>query len=398
MVSKQILRWYALNVYHNFYYRKDGFYMVPKRVYAEIDLGNLVFNINQIKNKTKTDVMAVIKTDAYGHSAVQCAHALNENGIYNFAVATAQEALELRNNGIAGRILILGYVFPENYKKLIENNICLTVFDLQTACELNEEAKKLNSTAVIHIKVDTGMGRIGFLPNEKSVSEIVEISLLNNIFIEGAFTHFSCADMTDKTFSLKQKQLFDDFIKSLENRGVVIPVKHTSNSAAIMDFNDGYYDFVRSGIISYGLYPSDEVNFDALELRPVMSLISHVVFVKEVEKDFPVSYGATFVTNRKTKVATIPVGYGDGYPRALSNVGMVLINGYFAPIIGRVCMDQFMVDVTDIPSVKRGDRVTLVGQDGKSKISVEDLSKLCGRFNYEFVCDINKRVDRIFKK
>lgn len=371
--------------------------MISKRVYAEIDLGNLVFNINQIKNKTKTDVMAVIKADAYGHSAVQCARALNKNGIYNFAVATAEEALELRNNGIAGRILILGYVFPENYKKLIENNICLTVFDLQTACELNEYAKKLNSTAVIHIKIDTGMGRIGFLPNEKNISDIVEISLLDNVFIEGAFTHFSCADMTDKTFSFKQKQLFDDFIKSLEKRGVVIPVKHTSNSAAIMDFNDGYYDLVRSGIISYGLYPSDEVNFDALELRPVMSLISHVVFVKEVEKDFPVSYGATFVTNRKTKIATIPVGYGDGYPRALSNVGMVLINGCFAPIIGRVCMDQFMVDVTDIPSVKRGDRVTLVGQDGKNKISVEDLSKLCGRFNYEFVCDINKRVDRIFK-
>ena len=375
---------------------KVGVLMETKRVYAQINLNNLIFNINNIKSKTGTPVMAVIKADAYGHGAVECAKALEENGVTDFAVATAQEAIELRQNNIRSEILILGYVFPENFEELISNDISLTVFDYETACELNKAAKRIQKKAKIHIKLDTGMGRIGFIPNEKSLEEIKIISLLENIIIDGVFSHFACADMTDKSYTYSQKKTFNDFVKKIEDNNISIKTKHICNSAGIMDFDDGFLDIVRSGIISYGLYPSDEVKTENLEIRPVMSLISHVVHIKEVEKDFCVSYGSTYKTSGKTTIATIPVGYGDGYPRSLSNCGKVLINGEFAPIIGRVCMDQFMVDITNIPDIQRGTEVTLVGTNGDKKITVEDLSALCNRFNYEFVCDINKRVPRIY--
>lgn len=372
--------------------------MSNKRVCAEIDLGNLVHNLNSVKNRTKTDVMAVVKTNAYGHGAVECSKALMQNGFENFAVATAEEAIELCKNGILGRILILGYVFPENYQDLLINDVRLTVFDLECAKQINAAAESLGKKAKIHLKVDTGMGRIGFLPNEKSLTDIVEISKLANIEIEGVFTHFACADMTDKSFTEKQRSVFVKFVGDIEKTGITIPIKHDCNSAGAMDFDGGFLDMVRSGIINYGLYPSDEVKFENYDIKPVMSLKSHVVFVKEVEEGFTVSYGSTFVTDRKTRIATIPVGYGDGYPRNLSNKACVLIDGKRAPITGRVCMDQFMVDVTDIPDVDRGSEVTLVGRDGDEEITVEELSALCGRFNYEFVCDINKRVPRVYKK
>ncbi|MBQ7654062.1 MAG: alanine racemase [Clostridia bacterium] len=371
--------------------------MSLKRVYAEIDLGNLVDNLKSVKERTKTEVMAVIKTDAYGHGAVKCAKALCENGFSNFAVATAEEADELRKYRIPGRILILGYVFPEDYPELLKNDICLTVFDFETAKEIDMAAKKISKKAAIHLKIDTGMGRIGFLPNKDSFDDIMKISKLENIEIEGIFTHFACADMTDKSFTEKQRDIFETFVAELENNGVKIPIKHDCNSAGAMDFDGGFLDMVRSGIINYGLYPSDEVKFENYSIKPVMSLISHVTLVKQVEAGTTLSYGSTFVSNKKMKIATIPVGYGDGYPRSLSNCGYVLINGKRARITGRVCMDQFMVDVTDIPDVKRGSRVTLVGKDGGEEITVEELSKLCGRFNYEFVCDINKRVPRVYK-
>lgn len=371
--------------------------MSLKRVYAEIDLGNLVHNLKSVKAKTNTDVMAVVKTDAYGHGAVECSRTLQENGFENFAVATAEEALELRKNGIGGRILILGYVFPEDHDALVENDVRLAVFDYESAKQIDEAASRISKKAKIHLKIDTGMGRIGFLPDQKSLDEILEISTLNNVEIEGIFTHFACADMTDKAFTEKQRIIFKKFVEDLEQNGVEIPIKHDCNSAGAMDFDGGFLDMVRSGIINYGLYPSDEVRFENYDIKPVMSLISHVTLVKEVGEGFTVSYGSTFVTNRNTKIATVPVGYGDGYPRSLSNCGFVLINGKRAPIIGRVCMDQFMVDVTEISNVQRGSRVTLVGEDGSEQITVEDLSSLCGRFNYEFVCDINKRVPRVYK-
>ena len=372
--------------------------MYPSRVYAEINLSNLIFNIENIKKKTKTDVMAVIKADGYGHGAVECARALLEKTTDKFAVATADEAMELRQNGINGKILILGYVFPENFKELVANDVCLTVFDLDTASKLNEVAKAQNKKAKIHLKIDTGMGRIGFLPNEKSLDEIIKISKLSSIEIDGAFSHYACADSKDKGSALKQKEIFKSFTNQIEDKGIKIPIKSICNSAAIVDFDDDFFDMVRSGIVTYGLSPFDDREVDESFARPLMSLISHVVYVKEVEKDFTVSYGSTYTTSSKTKIATIPVGYADGYPRTLSNRGRVLINGRFAPIIGRVCMDQFMVDVTDIPDVQRGTKVTLIGKEGNKKISVEELAAVSGRLNYEFVCDINKRVPRIFVK
>ncbi|MBQ7580339.1 MAG: alanine racemase [Clostridia bacterium] len=372
--------------------------MSLKRVYAEIDLGNLVHNLNSVKARTNTEVMAVVKTDAYGHGAVECSKTLLQNGFCNFAVATAEEAIELCENGVTGRILILGYVFPEDYPSLLEKDVRLTVFDIETAGQIDSAAKALGKRAKIHLKIDTGMGRIGFLPDEKSFSQIVEISKLPNVEIEGIFTHFACADMADKSFTEKQRAVFESFVKKLEDAGVNIPIRHDCNSAGAMEFDGGFLDMVRSGIINYGLYPSDEVKFEKYDIKPVMSLISHVTLVKEVEAGFTVSYGSTFVAERKTKLATVPVGYGDGYPRSLSNCGIVLINGKRAPIAGRVCMDQFMVDVTDIPDVERGSRVTLVGEDGEERITVEELSALCGRFNYEFVCDINKRVPRVYRR
>lgn len=368
--------------------------MIPKRVYAEINLDNLIYNIENVKKKTNTEVMAIIKTDAYGHGAVECAKVMNEHDIFNFGVATADEAIELRQNGIKGRILVIGFAFDDNYEELINNDITLTVFDYDTAERINNIGKK----AKIHIKVDTGMGRIGFQPNEESLDVIKRIDELENITIDGMFTHFACADMKDKTSFNKQKKIFLDFTSKVKNNGIKIPVKHMCNSAAIMDYDGDYLDMVRSGIITYGLYPSDEVIAENLPMKPVMSLRSHIAHVKKVSEGFTVSYGSTFVTDRETVIATVPVGYGDGYPRSLSNLGKVIINGKLAPIIGRVCMDQMMVDVTNVPDVKRGDQVTLWGTDGNLTISVEELAELCGRFNYEFVCDINKRVKRIYIK
>ena len=375
---------------------KGGHKMVSKRIYAEINLDNLRHNMDIIRKKANTQVMAIVKADAYGHGAVEISRELNRIGIFAFGVATAQEALELKENGIQGNILVIGYVFEEHYPELISRDTELTVFDIETAKAVNEAAEKLGKTAKIHIKVDTGMGRIGFLPDEKSIEDIVEISKLKNIFIQGIFTHFARADEKDKTSALKQAEIFSGFINSLEEKGIKIPIKHMCNSAGTLGDEFDKLDMVRSGIITYGLAPSEDVDIKKLSLRPLMKIVSHIVNIKKVPSGFPVSYGSTYITDKETVIATVPAGYGDGYPRSLSNRGKVLINGEFAPIIGRICMDQFMVDVTNIKNVKRGTAVTLVGSDGQNSITVEELSEISGRFNYEFVCDINKRVERIY--
>lgn len=372
---------------------------LPQRVYAQIDLDAICDNIQKVIHKvgTETKVMAVIKTDAYGHGAVPVARALQNIGTHAFGVATAEEALELRINGITSPILILGYVFSEDFPRLLKNNITLTVFQYETAKALSACAAQLDICAKIHIKIDTGMGRIGFLPNAESLAEIEKIAALPFISIDGIFTHFACADAADKTSCNQQKQYFLDFLQVLEARGIQIPCKHMCNSAGIIDFSDGFLNMVRSGILTYGLYPSEEVLKDAFVLSPALQLKSHVSFIKTVDKDFTVSYGSTYSTKKdKTVIATVPVGYGDGYPRALSNVGRVLIHGQFAPIIGRVCMDQFMVDVTEIPHVQAGDCVTLIGTDGQNRITVEEVADLAHSFNYELCCGINKRVPRVY--
>ncbi len=368
------------------------------RVYLRIDLDRICSNVQEIIKKVGNDtkVMPVVKADAYGHGAIEVTKALSEIGAYGFAVATVGEALALRRAGITKPILILDFVFPNQFETIIRNDIMLTVFQYGIAKSLNETAKMMGTTAHIHLKIDTGMGRIGYIPNDESVEEIRKIATLSNIEIDGIFTHFACADMADKTSMNTQLKRFEDFTQKLEALDIKIPIKHVCNSAAITDMNSGFLNMVRSGIITYGLYPSDEVNQNSLDIKPAMELHSVVINVKTIQKGDTVSYGSTYVAEKPTVVATIPVGYADGYPRQLSNRGSVLIHGKRAKIVGRVCMDQFMVDVTDIDDVLIGDNVTLVGKDGDDFISCEEIGEISGRFNYEFLCCITRRVPRVY--
>lgn len=370
-----------------------------KRICATIDLDALKHNISSIESAVKESagVVAVIKADGYGHGAIPMAKCLEkDNRIWGYAVATAEEADVLKQAGIKKPLLILGAVFSYAYPMLIKQGIRMTVFSYEMAKEISYEALKLQKKAKIHIKIDTGMGRIGFQANNESLKEIKKIASLPNIKIEGIFTHFAKADFQDKTSANSQLMKFKDFIRSVEREGIELTVRHCSNSAAIMEMPEANLDMVRAGIILYGLIPSDEVKKDKLSLKPVMSLQSHVVHVKKVAPMTGISYGHTYITKEEKIIATIPVGYGDGYPRTLSNKGYVLINGQRAKICGRVCMDQMMVDVTDIPDVNVGDTVTLLGRDGGLQITAEELGELSGRFNYELVCDIGKRVPRLY--
>ena len=368
------------------------------RVYLRVDLDRICANVQEVIKKVGagTRVMPVVKADAYGHGAIEVTKALSEIGTYGFAVATVGEALALRRAGITKPILILDFVFPNQFETIIRNDIMLTVFQYGIAKSLNEAAIQMGTTAHIHLKVDTGMGRIGYIPNDESVEEIRKISELSNIEIDGIFTHFACADSADKTSMNAQLERFRGFVGKLEALGVDIPVKHVCNSAAIIDMQDNFLNMVRSGIITYGLFPSEEVNKENLDIKPAMEMHSVVINVKTINKGDTVSYGSTYVAEKPTVIATIPVGYADGYPRQLSNKGSVLIHGRRAKIVGRVCMDQFMVDVTDIPDVLIGDNVTLVGADGDECITCEEIGEISGRFNYEFLCCITRRVPRVY--
>lgn len=370
----------------------------PARVYAEIDLDAICRNVQSAMDKVGPDtrVMAVVKADAYGHGAVPVARALSEIGVYAFGVATAAEGVQLRQSGIEEPILVLGHVFPEEYELLFAHDLLFTVFQLEAAKQISDMAKNLHKTAKIHIKIDTGMGRIGFQPTEKSLAEIQQIAALPAIDLQGIFTHFACADESDKTSFYAQKESFTAFFERLEALGVQIPIRHMCNSAAVIDLADGFLNMVRCGILIYGLYPSDEVDAAHFPLVPAMQIKSRVAFVKTVGAGFPVSYGSTYTTEKETVIATVPVGYADGYPRALSGKGRVLVHGQYAKILGRICMDQFMIDVTDIPNVREGDTVTLVGADGDKRISVEEVADSAYSFNYEFCCGVAKRVPRVY--
>ncbi len=371
-----------------------------KRVYANINLDRFEHNLDEIKRVLKpgTKVAAVIKMDAYGHGAVQLAKLMEDRDeIWGYAVATADEAVILRNNEIRKPILVLGYTFAYQYPLMIEHDIRPTIFSLEMAEELSEAAVKLGRDVPVHIKLDTGMSRIGYQICEASADEIAQIGKLPHIILEGMFTHFSKADEKDKTFTRHQIAGYQKMTDMLKERGIRIPVHHVSNSAGIIDLPEANMDMVRAGIILYGLWPSDEVDRSVLDLKPVLSLKSHVVHIKTLEPGRIISYGGTYEVTRPSVIATIPVGYGDGYARSLSNKGYVLIHGKRAPICGRVCMDQFMVDITEIEDVKIGDLVTLIGEDGDECITMEELGELSGRFNYEFVCDLGKRIPRVYE-
>ena len=371
------------------------------RIKALISLDAIEYNFEQMKKNIKegTLIIAVIKADAYGHGAVPIAKMVQEyDYIWGFATATAQEALQLRRAGITKPVLVIGLVFEEYYEQLARYEVRMAVCDLETARKFDEAAKRLGTRAKIHLAVDTGMTRIGFKDSAKSLDEIRQIASLENIEIEGLFTHFARADEYDRAPAMVQLKRYLDFADLLEKEGIHIPLHHCSNSAGIIRVPEANLNIVRAGITIYGIYPSEEVEKDIVRLKPAMELKSHVSYVKDVDPDTEISYGGTFTTNRRTRLATIPVGYADGYPRLLSNKGWVLIHGQKAPICGRVCMDQFMVDVTDIPDVKMGDEVTLLGTDGMETITADQIGDLSGRFSYEFICDISKRVPRIYLK
>lgn len=367
------------------------------RVHANINLDAVYDNVVNMKKLLKpgTKLMAIIKADGYGHGAVPVAEVL-EDVADAYGVAILEEGIELRRAGVTKPILILGYTPKPLYEPMIENDIAATVFTREMGKEISDTAVKMGKTAKIHIKLDTGMSRIGFETGEESLADIKWIAGLPGIFIEGCFTHFARMDETDKTWANRQLKRYLDFVGRLEEEGIVIPVKHVSNSAGIIDMPEVNLDMVRDGISVYGLYPSEEVQKERISLQPAMELKAYVSFVKTLPAGVQISYGGTYTTTGTTRVATIPVGYADGYPRALSGRGHVLIHGKSAPILGRVCMDQFMVDVTDIPNVVQGDEVTLVGRDGDSFISTEEVSDMAYSFNYEFVCDVGKRVPRVY--
>ena len=373
-----------------------------ERVYAAVDLSAALKNMERMHEalSPQTEMIGVIKTDGYGHGAVPIGRELEKLPyVFGYATATAEEAFILRRAGLKKPMLILGYTFPYSYEELIMQRIRPAVFRKDALEVLDACAEKMGKKAVVHVKVDTGMSRIGIRPDEEGLFFMEWLFGLKHIEVEGIFTHFARADEADQTPALAQLEQFTAFVAEAERRvGKQIPLKHCSNSAGILTLPQANLSLVRAGITLYGLSPSEEVTRDILSLRPVLSLKSRLVYVKEIEAGTPVSYGGTFVAKERMRIATVPVGYGDGYPRSLSGKGSVLIRGKRASILGRICMDQFMVDVSAIPGVTEGDEVTLIGADGREEITMEELGALSGRFNYELVCDLGKRIPRVYLK
>ena len=372
---------------------------ILRPVYAEIDLDAIAYNMKNIKNLVKDkEVIAVVKADCYGHGALDLVPTLLENGASRLAVAVLTEGIELRNNNINAPLMILGYTPLYLGEELIKYDLEQTIYDLEYAKKLSAIGLSLNKKAKIHIAIDTGMGRIGFLPNEKSVKDVCEIYSLKGLDVLGIFTHFSTSDEEDKEYTYEQFKKFTDFTSKLSDLGIEIPLKHVSNSGAIMDMPETYLDAVRAGIILYGYYPSNEVDKNNLSLKPALTLKASITRVQEMDKDMYISYGKTFKTERKSLIATLPIGYADGYSRLLAKGAKVILNGKFAPIVGRICMDQCMIDVTDIEDVKVGDEVILLGEQGNLKFNADDIAEIMGTINYEILCMIKYRIPRVYIK
>ena len=370
-----------------------------ERVRADISLDAILANMESMKRNLKEGVQitAVLKTNAYGHGAVEIAKVLEPlDYVWGYAVATFEEAVELREAGLRKPILLLGYVFPYCYQELAKMNIRPAVFREDMLEQLSAAAKAAGKKIKIHIAVDTGMSRIGIFPDETGLDFVKKALETEGLQVEGMFTHFARADEADRSFTEEQLEKFVWLTEAVKERlGYDVPIRHCSNSPGIIEYPHANMTMVRAGITLYGLWPSDEVRKDIVPLEPVMSLRSHIIYIKEISAGTPVSYGGTWAPDHTVRLATVPVGYGDGWPRSLSNKGYVLIRGQKAPIRGRVCMDQFMVEVTDIPDAAEGDEVTLIGRDGDAYISMEEVGDLSGRFNYELACDINPRVPRV---
>jgi len=368
------------------------------RTWTEINLDALKFNFQGIKKcvTNGTKIMSVVKADAYGHGVLECCKTLLECGTDAFAVATLTEALQIRRAGFDIPILILGVTEEEQTDELVKYDITPNVHNLSFAKKLSQSAQKFGKTAKIHIKIDTGMSRLGYVVGEDNkavIEEIIEISKLPNIEIEGIFSHFACADEGDSSYTKLQLSRFMKLNEQIEKKGIKIPVKHIANSAAIMMYPETHLDMVRAGIVLYGYYPSNEVDKNRLPLKPVMTLKAHISLVKETPKGVGVSYGKTYITDRTTKIATVPIGYADGYLRSLSAKAKMEVGGTLCNVIGRICMDQCMIDVTNVNNI--GDEVTVFGD---CKITADDIANWMGTINYEVICLISKRVPRVYKE
>lgn len=369
---------------------------VMRPVWAEIDLDALKYNVKNIRKLVgNKEIIAVVKADAYGHGAIDIVPTLLENGVNKLAVACISEGIELRESNIDAPIIILGYTPLECGEDLVRYNIEQTVYDLGYAKELSEIAIKNNKKAKVHIALDTGMGRIGFMPNDDSINDIVEMYKLEGIELEGIFTHFSSADESDKGYTYDQFKKLNKFIEELTDRNINIPFKHCSNSGAIIDLPETYLEGVRAGIILYGYYPSHEIKKENLDIKPVLTLKAKVAHVKEMDKDMYISYGRTFKTEKKSIIATIPIGYADGYSRNLSGKAKVIVKGKIVDVVGRICMDQCMIDVSDVNNINRGDEALIFG-DGA--VTVDDIARWLGTINYEITCMLGHRVPRIYKR
>ncbi len=369
------------------------------RAWAEIDLDAIAHNVREIRRITnkRAEIMGAVKADAYGHGVVETVRTMLDNGVTRLAVSMLDEAIQLRKLGIDVPILILSYTDPVRAEEIILNEVTQTVFSHDLAKALSNAAVKLGRNIKIHVKVDTGMTRVGFMPGYSAVKNVLEISRLPNIIIEGLFSHFASADEADRSYTKMQFEKFMSICSELSRVGVHIPVKHVCNSAGIMEYPEMHLDMVRPGIILYGIYPSDEVDRNKISLKPAMTLKANVILVKDVERDTCISYGRTFKTARESRIATIPIGYADGYTRLLSNKGQVLVNGEKVPVVGRICMDQCMIDVTDARHpVSVGDEAVLFGRQGGEEISVGEVASAIGTISYEVLCIIGKRIPRVY--
>ena len=366
-------------------------------VWVEINLSNLDYNIKQIKNKVGTkEIIGVVKADGYGHGAVEVSKILLENGVGTLAIATLSEAIALRKSGIACPIIMLG-ITPSLYADtLLAYDIIPVISSYENAAGIVAAAKAAGKIIEVLVAVDTGMGRIGFLPAEESIDEIRRINRLENLKIKGMFSHFATADEKDKAYAESQLTAYGGFYDMLEQAGIAIPFRTLANSAAIMELPAAYYDAVRPGIILYGCYPSQEVDKAQLFIKPVMSVKGNIVHLKKVSSGFSVSYGKKFTTARESLIATLSLGYADGYPRYLSGKGRVIVNGVYAPVVGNICMDQCMVDVTDVPGVKLGDEVVIMGSQGGLAILADEIGEKTGTINYEVVCAFGQRLPKVY--
>jgi len=373
---------------------------LTRNVWAEINLDNLIHNISEVKRLSQgtAKILAIVKGDAYGHGARQMAKTMIENGVDRFAVAILDEALELRSDGIAAPILVLGYTQKERFKFVVANDIEQTIYSLEAAKELSLEAGRQGKEVRIHVKIDTGLGRIGFKADESSITTIKEISMLPNIIIEGIFTHFATAHNKNKDFTIQQFERFYNICSKLEDEGMEFKFKHCANSATIIDHPNMYMDMIRSGSILYGLAPSQEVKLERINLQQVISLKALITHVKEIDVGESVSYNREFIALRKTKVASLPLGYADGYSKKLSGKAEVLVHGKRVPVIGAICMDQCMIDVTNIPDIKVGDEVVLLGKQKCEFISADEIAEKLEIPYTEVVSRIGRRVPRVYIK